>query len=91
MFPYGVEMERPLNLEPGREYELELYIEDTIGLLYVNHDVAFGFRMYNEKDKNLGWFVLDGNIEIRDVEIAGEEFAAASGYPGAGSGAAHRT
>ena len=72
MFPYGVEMERPMKLEPGREYGLELYIEDTIGLLYVDRDVALGFRMYNERDKNLGWFVLDGGIEIWDVEIAGE-------------------
>ena len=65
-------MERPMKLEPGREYGLELYIEDTIGLLYVDRDVALGFRMYNERDKNLGWFVLDGGIEIWDVEIAGE-------------------
>ena len=72
MFPYATEMERPLRLEPGKEYELELYIEDTIALLYVNHDVAFGFRMYNEKGKNLGWFVSDGSIQVSDVEIAGE-------------------
>lgn len=72
LFPYAAEMERPLQLEPGKEYELELYIEDTVALLYVNHDVAFGFRMYNEKVKNLGWFVADGSIQISDVEIAGE-------------------
>ena len=61
-----------MKLEPGREYKLELYIEDTIGLLYVDRDMAFGFRMYNEKSKNLGWFVLDGSIQLRDVEIGGE-------------------
>ena len=47
-------------------------MEDTIALLYVNRDVAFGFRMYNEKEKNLGWFISDGSIQISHVEIAGE-------------------
>ena len=55
-----------------KEYGLELYMEDTIALLYVNRDVAFGFRMYNEKEKNLGWFISDGSIQISHVEIAGE-------------------
>lgn len=73
MFPYAVEMERPLKLEEGKEYELELYIQDTIGVLYVNRDLAFGFRMYNEKDKNLGFFVSDGSVEISDVSILEEE------------------
>lgn len=72
LFPYAAEMERPLRLEPGKEYGLELYMEDTIALLYVNRDVAFGFRMYNEKEKNLGWFISDGSIQISHVEIAGE-------------------
>ena len=72
LFPYAAEMERPLRLDPGKEYGLELYMEDTIALLYVNRDVAFGFRMYNEKEKNLGWFISDGSIQISHVEIAGE-------------------
>ena len=62
MFPYAVEMERPLQLVAGKEYELELYIQDSLAVLYVNKDVAFGFRMYNESGKRLGWFVSEGSI-----------------------------
>ena len=72
MFPYAVEMERPLQLVAGKEYELELYIQDSLAVLYVNKDVAFGFRMYNESGKRLGWFVSEGSIRVWDVEIAGE-------------------
>lgn len=73
MFPYAVEMERKISLTPGHVYDLELYIQETIAVLYVDHDLAFGFRMYNESGKNLGWFVSDGDAEIWDVEISGEE------------------
>lgn len=70
MFPYAVEMERPVRLEAGKTYELELYIQDSIGVLYIDHDIAFGFRMYNETGKNLGWFISDGEMEVSDVELA---------------------
>lgn len=69
MFPYDVEMERPLVLESESEYEISLYIQNTIGVLYVNNDLAFGFRMYNYKERNMGFFVSDGSIEIKDAVI----------------------
>ncbi|MDE7244126.1 MAG: family 43 glycosylhydrolase [Oscillospiraceae bacterium] len=69
MFPYAVEMERPLRLEEGRVYDLELYIQDTIGVLYVDRDVAFGFRMYNHRGRNLGFYVSDGNMTINNAAI----------------------
>lgn len=69
MFPYAVEMERYLKMEADKEYELELYIDGTAAVLYVNHDVAFGFRMYNYKERRLGFFVEDGGFEVYDVEI----------------------
>lgn len=69
MFPYAVEMERPLALEPGKDYELELYIQDTIGVLYVNRDLAFGFRMYGERERQLGFFISDGSLDVKDAAI----------------------
>lgn len=71
MFPYAVEMERWFKMEAGKEYNLELYIDDTAAVLYVD-DVAFGFRMYNWKERKLGFFVEDGGLEVRDVEIITE-------------------
>ena len=72
VFPIAVEMERPLKLEPGKEYEIALYIQDTIGVLYINNDVAFGFRMYNWKNRHLGFFVSDGTMEVKDAAVLTE-------------------
>lgn len=69
MFPYAVEMERPLQLREGEEYNLELYIQDTIGVLYVNQDLAFGFRMYNQKEKKAGFFVSEGSVAVKNMAI----------------------
>lgn len=38
MFPYAVEMERPLKLEPDRTYDLQLYIQGSIGILYIDQE-----------------------------------------------------
>lgn len=72
MFPYTVELERPLHMEEGKEYELALYIQDSLAVLYVNNDLAFGFRMYNEKGKKMGFFVSDGELEVKDVYLCTE-------------------
>lgn len=69
MFPYAVEMERPLHLTAGEEYALELYIQDTIGVLYINQDLAFGFRMYNRREKNVGIFISDGSIVVKNMAV----------------------
>lgn len=69
MFPYAVEMERPLHLEEGREYALELYIQGSIGVLYVDREVAFGFRMYDHEGRQLGFYVSDGGLTVRDAAI----------------------
>ena len=71
MFPYAVELERPLPLEEGKEYQLELYLDGTLAVLYVDQDLAFGFRMYNYQGRKLGFFVSDGDIEITDACIWG--------------------
>ena len=72
MFPYTVELERALHMEEGKEYELDLYIQDSLAVLYVNNDLAFGFRMYNEKGKKMGFFVSDGELEVKDVYLCTE-------------------
>ena len=72
MFPYGVEMERPLDLEAGREYALDLYVDGTLGLLYVNRDLAFGFRMYNWLGRRLGFFLAGGSLTVSGLSLGTE-------------------
>jgi beta-fructofuranosidase len=67
-------MERPLPLEPGKDYEIEIYIQDTVGLMYVNRDLAFSFRMYhNGKGSRLGFFASEGILEVCNTEIETEQ------------------
>ncbi len=73
MFPYETEMERPLVMEAGREYELSLYIKDTMAILYVDDDLAFGFRMYYWKERHLGFFISEGGLEVIDAVIMTEQ------------------
>ena len=44
-----------------------------IGVLYINNDVAFGFRMYNPgRTAVLGFFVSDGTVEVKDAAVLTE-------------------
>ena len=79
MFPYGVEMERPLDLEAGREYALDLYVDGTLGLLYVNRDLAFGFRMYNWLGRRLGFFLVGGNLTVSGLSLGTERMEGTGG------------
>ena len=73
MFPYAVEMERPLVLEPEKDYDIEIYIQDTVGLMYVNRDLAFSFRMYHSgKGNRLGFFASEGTLEVYNTQIETE-------------------
>ncbi|MBD5460042.1 MAG: family 43 glycosylhydrolase [Lachnospiraceae bacterium] len=74
MFPYAVEMERPLKLREREDVEIELYVQDTIGLLYVNRDLAFSFRMYDQKPGRFGFFVENGALDIK-APVLGEQQA----------------
>ncbi len=67
MFPYAIEMERPIVLSPCVEYDISIYIQDSVGLMYINNDVAFSFRMYNKNENHLGFFVCDGEVKISDI------------------------
>lgn len=73
MFPYAVEMERPLDMREGEDMEIELYVQDTIGLLYVNRDLAFGFRMYDQKAGRFGFFVENGTLGLEKPELGLEK------------------
>jgi len=72
MFPYAVEMERPLKLEAGKVYEIKIFIQDSIAVLYVNDDLAFGVRMYNYTGRNFGLFSSDGTATFTNIRLLTE-------------------
>ena len=60
-------------MEAGRKYEISLYIQDTMAILYVDDDLAFGFRMYNWRERHLGFFVSEGELEVWDAVLMTEK------------------
>lgn len=57
-FPYDVELEAPVRDAADGRYQLEIVIEGSIGVAYVNDEAALSFRMYDLKNRRLGLFSL---------------------------------
>ena len=70
--PSGVNskgLERPIRLNPGEEYYLQLIVDDDIAVLYVN-GVALSVRMYQQPGTGISLYVTDGRLEILETSIS---------------------
>ena len=72
MFPYEVEIERPLPPNDGRHFHLEVLVEGTVLEVYLNDSVALGSRMYDRVGGCFGLFVADGAARFEAVQLYGE-------------------
>lgn len=61
--------ERPIELEAGRTYHVQLVVDDSIATIYVD-GVALNVRMYVQTGDALAAFVTDGSLEMTHVSIA---------------------
>lgn len=68
-FPYDVEIERPIALIPGREYAVEIYVDHSIMVLYVNREVAMSVRAYDLHDRKFGLAAFDGDVRFADTRL----------------------
>ena len=68
-FPYDVELERPVALKPGEKVDVELFIDHTTMVLYVNRDVAMSTRVYDFHTRKFGLAVCDGSATFQDVRL----------------------
>ena len=57
----NIGLERPIKLEAGRNYHLQLIVDDTIGTLYVD-GVALNVRMYERPGESLSIFATDASL-----------------------------
>lgn len=62
-------LERPFDVEPGRTYDIQVLVDDTIATLYVD-GVALNARMYDKPGRQLAIAVVDGSITVHGVQIA---------------------
>lgn len=61
---YMMGIEQPIKLKQGDEYSIKLYVEDTVGVVYINDEIALNFRMYDLKTGSYGVFVQDGEVDF---------------------------
>ncbi len=75
---HTVELERILPTSASGTWELELLIDDTACVTYINGMVAMSTRMYDRRTGGLGLFVGDGAVTFTGVSVFthGEEAAA---------------
>ncbi len=65
-----VELERMIALPATTPVTIELFMDGTMGVVYVNNTVAMNFRAYDLKEGNWGFFVNDGEARFSAVEIS---------------------
>ena len=65
-----VELDRQIQLVPGKPYTFELFIDGNKGVLYLNDQIAMNFRAYNLKEGAFGIFATEGSAEFSDISLA---------------------
>lgn len=63
------DVERPLYLQPHREYTLRLIVDDTIATLYID-GVALNARFYKKPGQALSVGVTDGTCNLWDISVS---------------------
>lgn len=56
-------LERPFSVQPGRSYQVDIVVDDTIATLYVD-GVALSARMYDRPGRSLAVDVTDGSLTL---------------------------
>lgn len=67
---FMAELERTVGLKPGVPVTLQVFVDGTAGVVYVNDIVAMNFRMYDLKEGNWGLFATDGSAQFTKTTIA---------------------
>ena len=70
--PSGVNnkgLERPVHIEPNKEYTLNMIVDDDIAVIYFD-GVALCTRMYNQAGTGISLYAINGAIEVSDISIS---------------------
>ena len=68
-FQYDVELERPLELIPGKTYSMEIYIDESVMEVYVGGTTALSVRAYDLHDRKFGLAVSDGKVRFENIQL----------------------
>jgi len=62
-------LERPFVVEPGRDHDVDVIIDDTIATIYVD-GVALSARMYDRPGSGIGLEVVDGELTVQRAALS---------------------
>lgn len=65
--PFILELERFYRIEPNKEFDITLQLEDDICVVYIDNEIALTTRMYNHKKGLLGFYVTQGSVSIKNL------------------------
>jgi beta-fructofuranosidase len=68
--PFEVGLERPLELPAGKGIDLEVFVDDTICVVYAGKKVAMNARLYDLKKGSWGPFVKEGAAKFQNLRIS---------------------
>jgi len=67
--PYAVGLERPIELEAGVPYNVDILLDGTVCEVYVNEAIAMSARLYNFKEGGWGIFASEGAASFQGLAV----------------------
>lgn len=67
VLPYMTELERPLLLVEGKEYNFKIIVDKTICEVYVNSEIVMSARMYDLHSNKWGLFSIGENTRFNNI------------------------
>ena len=64
----NIGLERPLELVPGKKYNIKMIVDDTIATIYVD-GVALNARAYKRPGESLSLFASEGSLKVTNCKI----------------------
>jgi beta-fructofuranosidase len=71
-FPYEVEMERPLSPFTGNTFHMDVLVDGSILVVYIDNRIALGTRMFDRQGDSFGLFVSEGHARFTNVKLFSE-------------------
>lgn len=66
---FNIGLERPIRLESGQKYQIQLIVDDDIATIYVN-GTALNARFYEKPGTALSMTVTDGTVQAENTSIS---------------------
>jgi beta-fructofuranosidase len=67
--PHAVELERSIELEPGVPHRLEILVDGSALIAYVDGSVAMSARIHDRPQGDWGVFVSEGAATFTDLSV----------------------